>query len=457
MMAVLLPFASGLASGQTPAAAPDKTEFHPPVNKTLSEVAPRQAASSPKSEFLAPVGKALANHGITPEVNLIQFLLGNSSLGEKTGEEEALTLFSVGADFNLKKIAKVPGATLHLEELFVPTTSNQDYGGYVGDDIGGQPPPYIPYIYHLTRATWEQDLLRKKLNVEFGKENMGRYLVKTVCNQDFTCQSPLTQYSGGAGLNPAPYGNWMWRATVNVTPQLHVTGAEWRSSIAFPFAEGWGLHRTNTRGGDYNTAGFDVIYATPNPHDPKAHSYEALFTRNTATQHDPATGAAVHGAKMLYLGGKQPFWVGGQRKAPVPTSLSAFASTNISFTPENNTGLSASANWGIQSNGPFAKRPFDSYSLKMTWMRETESEHTALLVANKAAGGTGAINNRSEIGIGPDANFVVNKSLILCPYVTRVFHANTIMGPSYGGKMQDGWAGGVLFVVLLDRATGLVH
>ncbi|WP_420239008.1 carbohydrate porin [Telmatobacter bradus] len=402
-------------------------------------------------EFLAPVGKALASHGIQPEVNLVQFLLGNPSLGQKTGEEEALTLFTVGADFNMNKIAKVPGATLHFEQMFVPTTSNQDYGAYVGDDIGGQPPPFIPYIYHLTRFTWEQDLGSKHLNVEVGKENMGRYVVKTVCNQDFTCQSPLTQYSGGAGLDPAPYANWMWRATVNVTPKLHVTGAEWRSSIAFPFAEGWGLHRTNTKGGDYNIAGFDALYASPNPHDPHAYSYEALFVRNTATQSDPSTGATVHGAKMLYLGGKQSFWAGGARKAPVPASVNAFASTNISFTPENNTGLTASANWGVQANGPFAKRPFDSYSLKMTWMRETQDEYIYQVAKNLQKTG------RDEFGIGPDANFVVNKSLIICPYVTRVFNADNIMATTQVGKMQDGWAGGVVFVVLLDKATGLVR
>jgi hypothetical protein len=41
--------------------------------------------------------------------------------------------------------------------------------------------------------------------------------------------------------------------------------------------------------------------------------------------------------------------------------------------------------------------------------------------------------------------------------MVHTFHANTMMAPTYGGKMQDGWTGGVLFVFLLDKMTGLAR
>ena len=191
--------------------------------------------------------------------------------------------------------------------------------------------------------------------------------------------------------------------------------------------------------------------------DPRAKNYELLFTHNTATQVDPYTHATEHGVSGLYMGGKQAFWVGGARQAPAPRSLSAFVSTNIAFSEHNTTGLTATANWGVQANGPFAKRPFDSYSVKMTWMRETPNEQLYLKAQNVAAGGDGKIAGRDSIGIGPDANLILSKSVILSPYLVHTFHANTMMAPAYGGKMQDGWTGGVLFVFLLDKMTGLAR
>ena len=407
-----------------------------------------------RAEFLSPVGTKLDQAGIHPEINLVQFWLGNPSLGERVHEQEALTLIAVGADLNLHKIARIPGATVHFEELFVPATADLEYGGYVADEIGGQPPPYIPEVYHLTWFTWDQTLVENRLRFEIGKANPGRYFAKTVCNQEFTCQSPLLQYEGGAGVNPAPYANWLGRVVVNVTPSLQLQAAEWRSTAAFPWTNGWEWNKTAT---DSNIYAFDASYRTPNPMDPRAKNYELLFTHNTATQVDPYTHATEHGVSGLYMGGKQAFWVGGARKAPVPQSLSAFASTNIAFSEHNTTGLTATANWGVLANGPFAKRPFDSYSLKMTWMRETPNEQLYLKAQNVAAGGDGKIAGRDSIGIGPDANFILSKSVILSPYMVHTFHANTMMAPTYGGKMQDGWTGGVLFVFLLDKMTGMAR
>jgi porin len=419
------------------------------IDKPLAVTAPFA-----RSAFLSPLGTKLDRWGIHPEVNLVQFWLGNPSLGERPREQEALTLISVGGDFNMKTIARVGGATLHFEQLFVPATANNEFGNWVGDEIGGQPPPYIPQVFHLTKFTWEQHLGENKLDVEFGKANMGHYIAQTVCNQEFTCQSPLLQWESGAGVNPAPYANWMGRVVWNVTQNVHVQAAEWRSTAAFPFTNGWEFHKTAT---DSNVYGVNLYYRTPNPMAPNAKNYELLFTHNTATQHDVYTGGTEHGVNGLYLGGKQAFWIGQRRAAPIPASLSAFAATNIPFSEKNGAGLAGTATWGVQANGPFARRPFDSYSIKMTYMRETSDEQLYLKSQNLANGGTGDVAGRNELSIGPDANFILSRSVIASPYMLHTFHANTMMNPAFGGRAKDGWMGGVVMVFLLDKMTGLAR
>jgi len=194
---------------------------------------------APRSGPLSSVGAKLNEKGITPVVNALQFVLTNPSLGQKTGSHGALTLVTVGGDFDLQKLVGFQGSTIHFQQLIVPQTNNLAYGNIdAGDELGGQPPPYIPKEFHLTEFTWEQKAFHNKLNFEFGKSNAGNYFALPVRNQGFTCQSVLVQASGGSGLSPAPYGNWLGRVAFNFTPKATLQFCQWRETAAFPFTNG---------------------------------------------------------------------------------------------------------------------------------------------------------------------------------------------------------------------------
>ncbi len=184
---------------------------------------------------LAPVGKTLNSWGISPSITFIQFWLANPSVGEVTGQQQNMSLIEFGGDLNLKKIARIPGATIHFRELSVPLVHNTGtYGEYAADVFVGQPGPYIPYQAHLTRFTWEQHLGEGRGVLEFGKSNAGNYFAVPVCNTNYGCQSLVTQYDGGMGEDPTPYANFLGRVGYNINKKATVQVAEWRSTASFP-------------------------------------------------------------------------------------------------------------------------------------------------------------------------------------------------------------------------------
>lgn len=448
---------AGLPNAPTPATKNAATVPAPP---------PPPPSLVPPDGPLKDWGTILNQKGIIPTMNVLQFFLTNPSLGQQTGNHEALTLITVGGEFDLNRLLGFQGAQIHFSQLFVPITRNLAYGNIdVGDELGGQPPPYIPQLEHLTQFTWEQKLFRNHLDFELGKSNAGNNFALTVCNQAFTCQSVLVQDSGGMGLNPAPYGNWLGRVAYNFTPKATLQVGEWRSTAAFPFTNGWELNKKAT---DSNVYGANFVYKTNSFIDKYPKSYELMFYHNTATQAPPGTafspygppafsGASHHGTNGMFIGAKQMVYrPDGGKGGPFPVrALSVFANDITSFDSANTTGVGTQANLGIIMDAPFKSRPHDSVSLKLQLLHLTQDEQNFLKAANLGAGGSGYTVGPNETGIGPDANIILPKNVILCPYAVRSFGANSFMNPWYAGKPQNGWAAGIVMVFLLDKTSGL--
>lgn len=452
-----------------------------PVNLAELPDAPTPAASTqnatpkplPPPQMLVPpdgpfkdLGTKLNEKGITPTAVVLQFFLMNPSLGQQTMNWGGLTLITVGGEFDLNRLLGFQGAQIHFAQLYVPITRNLSYGNLdVGDELGGQPPPYIPYLEHLVQFTWEQKLFKNHLDFELGKGNAGTYFAQTVCNQAFTCQSILVQDSGGSGMNPAPYANWIGRVAYNFNPKAALQVGEWRSTAAFPFTNGWELNKKAT---DSNVYGLNFIYKTNPFIDKYPKYYEAMFYHNTATQAPPGTafspygppafsGAAHHGTSGAYFGGRQMFYrPDGGNGGPFPVrALSVFANDIASFDSANTTGVANQANIGIIMDAPFKSRPHDSLSLKLQLLHLTQDEQNFLKAANLGAGGTGYTVGPNETGIGPDANIILPHNVVLCPYAVRAFGANSFMNPWYARKPQNGWAAGIVMVFVLDKMAGL--
>lgn len=429
---------------------------------------PRQPAS-PGRPF-EEQGRWLLDHGISVHLGATQIYLRNPSVGLDTGNHESLTLFDIGADLDMQKIAGLTGGTLHFQQLYVPWTSNITYGGQVGDVIVGKPGPYIPKVSHLTLFTYEQKLLEDKLSLEAGKSNAGNYFALPLCNVPLGCVNAILQDT--AGINPPPYANWSLRLAYDFTPTLRMQAGAWRSNNAYPFTNGWERSEGDS-GGTLSTVYLaNLAYRTDFTIEPYPRSFEVMGFYNNGEQPDPyytvngtskvqdssAAARTSKGVSGFYLGAKQTFWRadGGQPGVTNPTALSAYTSLTHTFDADTANGVGTLGNAGIILSAPWRSRPFDSYSVNFNWAQLTQREQNFLEEAYALSTGGGDYRpGRNEYGVSLDANFVLTDSIIVSPFVTRTWGASSWLNPYTGETPNDGYAFGLLFHIQIDQLLGL--
>jgi porin len=428
--------------------------------------------------LLADWGQSLNRKGITPVFNIVQFWLGDPKMGEDPGNWQELTLLTVGADLDMHKLLGYKGASFHIAEMLVPTTHNTaGYGTQVGDEIIGQPGPFIPYYPHLTRLTWEEKAFNNKFDFEFGKANAGTWYVRSVCLVDFGCQSALAQYDGGFGEGPTPYANWLVRAAYNVTPALTVQVSEYRENATFPWTDGWEIKKVGMFHGarpDSNVYLADASYRTDLGHDKYAKNYEFTYAHNTALQNRElstgsnfcqegcapqgsgnmgSVGNGHAGTDIIYAAGRQVIHR-FDTPGTAPKPLSVYGQLTQSLDSHNISGLLTDFKAGVISEGFVKGHPPDGVSLKFTTVRSTQNMLTWENQQNIAYGGTGFTNGRNEYGLGAEA-FLLFKYAIVMPFAQRVWDPNTMMNPNYGGQTKAGWGFGSMVVFPLDGILGL--
>jgi len=408
------------------------------------------AFAQPVTGPLASIGQAANSVGLYPNLVFVQLATANPDMGQQTGNSEFVSIINMGADADLQKMLGLNGSSIHFQEFLVPEDSDLAYGGQAGDVIAGNPGPFIPWIAHLQRFTLEQTFLNGSLFVEGGKSNAGDYFAQAACDQPFGCLSTTTMIQQNAGFAPPPYANWSARGGYHFSPALTAQIGTWNYDVAFPFSNGWTPSHLGAPSGHVYLA--DLSYKT----DPHAalypSAYEAMFYRNTLTQHDPLTGKATDGDEGIYLSGKQTFWRASP--SPLSTSLSAFATDVTELNANTGNGLKNTVDAGLSVQGLFPSRPFDTYGVKATWVQLTSDEQKFLQNTQTAINGSYA-PGAGEYGVGVDATFVISPSLIFQPFATYVIDDNAWGNPTSTHKPQDGVNVGGTFVVVLGQMLGL--
>lgn len=454
---------------------PSSTDDSRPNQRTgprVLNVEPRLPA--PPGRLFESLGKTLRDYGVSPHIDVTEIALRNPSVGFETGNRYAITIFGVGADIALDKLANIKGGTLHFQQLYVPWVSHQsnygpDFGGQVGDTIAGSPTPFVPTVSHLALLTYEQKLMDDKLTLEVGKSNAGNYFGLPLCNVPFGCVNIIKQNT--AAINPPPYGNWSLRAAYDFTPRVRGQLGAWRTDSNYPFTNGW-ERREGTGDSRVSTTYLaSLAYRTDYSMEAYPTSVEVFGFHNNGTQIDPyftTRGASKvgstdpaktsKGVSGVYLGGKKTFWRadGGQSGVANPTALSAYGALTHTLDTDSTVGVSDVGNAGIILSAPFRSRPFDSYSVNLNWAKLSNREQHFLEDAHALATGGGIYDQgRNEYTLGLDANFVLTDSVVLSPFVTRTFNANGYLNPYATGNPRDGYMVGLLFHIQIDQLLGL--
>jgi porin len=409
----------------------------------------------------ADTGTRLTDRGITPRLALLQFFQANPGTGVDTGNRQVLSLVTVGADLDLARIAGLDGATIHVEQMFVPIISNLNYRAQLGDALSAIGAPYLPKHNHLQTFTYEQKLLDGKFTIEVGKSNAIYYFASGLCNLLLSCQDTILVTAGG--FNPFPYANWSGRLAYDLSPRLRLQAGAWRSNPNFFNQNGW--ERSGDRGDPISTSYLaNLVYRTTFAHDAYPATYELMGYYNNARQNDRiitaarTAGAQTHeGTAGLHLAARKVVYRpdGGSGGGLHPSALSIYGMATHAFDPSVGNGIRKLVHVGLIEQGLFKSRPLDSYSLNLHWAQLTERRQRFNEEAQQALG-TGATGpGRSEYALTLDANFVVGDGIVFSPFVRRTWNANRWFNGFGASQPADGFTLGFGMRVGFDRLLGL--
>ncbi|NWC81710.1 carbohydrate porin [Pseudomonas putida] len=402
-------------------------------------------------------------HGIAPHLGITQMYLANPTAGLVRGRHESLTLITVGADFDLEKIAGLQGTSFHFQQAYVPYRNHLEYSTEAGDVLAARNSPYIPRVNHLTLLTVEQKLLDGRLTLEAGNSAASYYFALPVCNIALGC----ARVPDASGHN----STWGLRVHYRFTDALSTQAGIWRTNDAYPFTNGWEIGPGDSGGQVSNAIFANVAYRTNYQKDTYPLSLEAVGFHNTLTSKDPYYTVAgtsrfddpdlplktKKGMNGFHLNGKKTFWRadgGVVKNEPNPTALVGYMAGYGMLDEEVANGQQAQLSTGIILEAPFRSRPFDTWSVSAHWVRQTAHEQSFLRGAYASVGSTYKAP-RTEHSLDLDANIVLTNGVVVSPYIKYVWNPSSLNAPYSGKQGHDGIAAGFLFHIQLETLLGL--
>ena len=377
-----------------------------PATSTKDTTADAADTTSPPSEPVSPPGNAFARRLLNAGVNLRgseidQFArdpiggvrLGNTNVGQ----------LNFGADFDLKKIVGLDGASFHavlyrdygyaLNQNYTGTFTKQQY-------IYKNPYPQL----HLGLFAYEQKLLEDRLDIQFGRLGSTAYYGHLVTNCKFIsgtlCGEPRIIVSE-AGLSLLPSATWGTNVRYRPTPHTYVETGIFEVNPTTAPSKGWDFSLARDTG---FTAPAELAWSDP---DPKTARYPFELKVgsyvSTATLADPffntlGTSRGLHGGTArsdtidrdgVYVMGDRVIW----RPDPDRTeSLNVFG--GIVQQLEEAEIMRQQIYTGLVWTAPFKSRAEDTLAFSLSEFELTPGERAYLRDARIKAGGSGTNDAR---------------------------------------------------------------
>lgn len=348
-------------------------------------------AAQPRSAPLAgtaldPVvrlGQKLLDSGILPRLRYVNSFAANPIGGLGQGAEDSGAVI-FGADFDMAKIAGIPGGLIHLS--FADFYGHELAGAQIGTRTKVQSLYYPNKQFELSEFTYEQSFWNDRLNLLAGRANATGEFARSTYGCRFEnvadCPFELTQFIGG--FPGFPYVNWGGRARVSFTPETYFkVGAYEINSL-----------RNRTTGFDWSTdssTGYvipaEIGYETGFDTDRLPRHYKAGFWYNSAPYADPllntrgTSRAQFGGTALTHTGGRRGAYILGDQMLwrPDNTSTRGIAAFGGMAAPaDHDEAFSLQAIGGAVWTGPFAARPFDQIGLLGSYIQLSSKETSYL-------------------------------------------------------------------------------
>ncbi|WP_322047972.1 carbohydrate porin [Paraburkholderia sp. J67] len=430
---------------------------------------PPQIAARPSDRDLLPFAATLNGLGIDMHALLLNFFMTNPSTGVNTGRTGNSGILILGSDVDLGKLAGLNGGFFHIEEAFFVFKHNvgsapNSFAGDVGSYMAGQPFPNNTPPNYLSLLTYEQHLMGDRLQLEAGRMNASRYFELQNCENIATCLDPIAQFT--ADIAPPPFATWGGRAKYLFNDKQFAQFGVFEDHFSEVNTQGWDWTTRNATGalimGEY---GYRSSFA--NARFP--FSYELIGFYNTSNQSDPAYGAFGR-SKVLFpgnpadtrrgTGGAMFRWQkfvwrddDGATADLAPRSLALFGT--VSGTPDPMQPYRAYAEVGTTLFAPFAHRPFDRISAKVSYVRVGGHELDFQQDARAVSGGPDVRTSPNEFRLEIDGHFAIAKAVALEPMVQYIVNPDTFNNPFSAHVPHSGFVVGVTLIASLGDLLGI--
>ena len=386
---------------------------------------------------LAAFGKKMADIGIYANGYYVSTLYANVSGGQTTGTV-GLGRFIYGLDFDLEKLAHVPGAAVHIQ-------LDSDYGGlnrgvntYSGSLLGFISTQGPDHQTRLAEFSYDQHLLDDHLRFVVGRTSLGDFFATSPLYCQFAvaiCQN-ITPYVWSNNSNAPFEPIATWAGEIEVLPTKHTYlrfGAQQDQTASyrhggFPWDGGW-----STKNSDGVFIPVETGYETT-PYEARySGRYAVGYFHDTSTFSDPRYNTT--GGKMAFVGGT-PLTTNasddiyGQFQQvifrPDPKSQRALHVLGaVSFNTTGNTDIQSYFQLGLFFRSPFASRPDDVAGIMATDFQINHRFTGALNDRIAAQRLTGNVSNTEQI---VEVNYGVSfaPGIVFKPYAYYTWHPDQL-------------------------------
>ena len=408
------------------------------------------------------LGNQLLNDGIDIHGAILDRSLNNAGVGNTLGNTAALAIFRPSVDIDLGRIAGITGGILH-GSLTWWFSKNDEPGAIaqLGGALDGYQVTPILEASTLTRLTYEQLLLKGKLDLEVGKTNVHQFFFIPNSLDPFSYDSTVLYVD--SDFNSIPYAQWMGRASYKLTPAWYLQGGVFTDDYERVVRNGWNFGNEDAVGVQIvNEVGYRTSFAT----EAYPANLEAGFVWDTRTGYGnvkgagnlatPATTAANYpGGGVVFFQGAKVISRGPSRPGGLPpASLQLYSQLDVAVDKPQPFDLDASV--GANLTGLLAIRPDDILGLqiRMAQLSAIEAafetkEHT-LVNRGRFAG----LQARDEIEFEASYQIQVTRYATLSLYGEYFDNPDDYEVPFVNHLPQNGFAAGTFLRIPLGPALG---
>ena len=422
---------------------------------------PLGESSAPRGGLFPEFGKRLLDAGIDLHGAYLDHFYANPSAGVITGEINNLAVFAPAIDFDLQKIAGIPGATIHfVGRIYMFKGDIPQIATKAGGFLAGAQTTPSQQTYLISQLTYEQKLLGDRLSFEVGRDNVFNYFFITNSLNPFTGFSSTVMIDGNIPFNPFPV--WGGRATYKLTPEWYVQAGAFEANFVRAVRNGNSVFGTHQANGAQILA--EVGYRSEFSQEAYPRNLELTAEWNTSTERlnikgigalatARNTAANYQGGGFLYAQGLQVVWRGPDRPGGgQPQNLAVFGQVGASYDKPQPVDMDAQV--GAIFTGLLPDRPYDAVQASVRYQRLSAIEANYESGLERRVAGKGVGQARDGYSFELTGNAQITSWFSLRPSIQYVLNPDEYYNAAQARRAHDGWIGSIFGVVSLGRLLG---